>query len=203
MCSLGGGFLLAFLLASAFALSSCIIGVATTAVTGVTVAGDKRSLGSVVDDKVIVTKIIHGLIKNGTENSLSNISVNVCEGRVLLTGCVIDIEFKDQAEKVAWLVRGVKEVMNDVVVTEKNIANTAKDSWLTTQLKAKFLVAKGVHSVNYQITSYNNVVYLLGIAENQEELNKALKIAGEIRGASKVKNYVVVKNDTRRNDNRH
>ena len=158
---------------------------------------DQRSVGNIIDDRVIVTKVGHELIKN----SLGSASVNVCEGRILLTGYVTDVSLKDEAEKVTWSVRGVKEVINNIVVTEKNKANIAKDLWIKTKLKTKFLTNKEIRSTNYQIIVYNNVIYLLGIAENQGTLDKALKIASEIKGVSEVKNYVIVKNDIRRNTN--
>ena len=45
---------------------------------------------------------------------------------------------------------------------------------------------------------YNKVVYLLGVAETQKELETALNIAGEVQGVKKVKNYILVKSDIRR-----
>ena len=188
MRNINRGFILMFLLISIFSMSSCIV-------------KDKRSVGNIIDDQVIATKILHELAKNSTKNSLTNVSANVCEGRVLLTHYVTDVRLKDKAESIAWLVWGVKEVINDIGVAEKNEANIAKDLWIKTKLKTKFLVDEEVHSVNYQITVYKGIVYLLGIAESQKELNKVLKIASGIEGVSKVKNYVVIKNDIRRNTN--
>jgi len=179
-------------------INSCaVIGIATTATTGAMIA-DERSVGNIIDDKVIATKIRHQYVKNNVDNSLRGISLEVYEGRVLLVGYTTDIEYKDEAEKLAWLVRGVKEVINDVVISKENEASLPQDMWISTKLRTKFLVNKEIHSVNYKMMVYDKVIYLLGVAETQKELETALSIAGEIKGVVKVKNYILVKSDIRR-----
>jgi osmotically-inducible protein OsmY len=44
-----------------------------------------------------------------------------------------------------------------------------------------------------------SVVYLLGVAQDQNELNRAIKAAGSIKGVRKIVNHVIMKNDPRRN----
>lgn len=179
-------------------INNCVvIGIATTATTGAMIA-DERSVGNIIDDKVIATKIRHEYVKNNVDNSLRGISLEIYEGRVILIGYTTDIEYKYEAEKLAWLVRGVKEVINDVVISKENEASLPKDMWISTKLRTKFLVNKDIRSVNYKMMVYDKVIYLLGLAETQKELETALAIAGEIKGVVKVKNYILVKSDTRR-----
>ena len=179
-------------------INNCaVIGIATTATTGAMIA-DERSVGNIIDDKVIATKIRHEYVKNNVDNSLRGISLEIYEGRLLLIGYTTDIEYKDEAEKLAWLVRGVKEVINDVVISKENEASLPKDMWISTKLRTKFLVNKDIRSVNYKMMVYDKVIYLLGVAETQKELETALTIAGEIKGVDKVKNYILVKSDIRR-----
>ena len=179
-------------------INNCaVIGIATTATTGAMIA-DERSVGNIIDDKVIATKIRHEYVKNNVDNSLRGISLEIYEGRLLLIGYTTDIEYKDEAEKLAWLVRGVKEVINDVVISKENEASLPKDMWISTKLRTKFLVNKDIRSVNYKMMVYDKVIYLLGVAETHKELETALAIAGEIKGVVKVKNYILVKSDIRR-----
>ncbi|WP_236870536.1 BON domain-containing protein [Candidatus Bandiella numerosa] len=188
-------FFLCFLLLS---MSNCaVIGIATTATTGTIIAED-RSVGDIIDDKSMAIKIRHQYVKNSVDGSLRGVSLEVYEGRVLLVGHVTSTEYKDEAEKLAWVVRGVKEVINDITISEKNEASLPGDVWISTKLRSKFLVNKEVHSVNYKIMVYNKVVYLLGVAETQKELEIALNVAGEVQGVAKVKNYILVKSDIRR-----
>lgn len=188
-------FFLCFLLLS---MSNCaVIGIATTATTGTIIAED-RTVGDIIDDKAMAIKVKHQYVKNSVDGSLGGISLEVYEGRVLLIGYVTSTEYKDEAEKLAWVVRGVKEVINDIAISEKNEAGLPGDVWISTKLRSKFLVNKEIHSVNYKIMVYNKVVYLLGVAETQKELETALNIAGEVQGVKKVKNYILVKSDIRR-----
>lgn len=188
-------FFLCFLLLS---MSNCaVIGIATTATTGTIIAED-RSVGDIIDDKSMAIKIRHQYVKNSVDGSLRGVSLEVYEGRVLLIGHVTSTEYKDEAEKLAWVVRGVKEVINDITISQKNEASLPGDVWISTKLRSKFLVNKEVHSVNYKIMVYNKVVYLLGVAETQKELEIALNVAGEVQGVAKVKNYILIKSDIRR-----
>ena len=179
-------------------MSNCaVIGIATTATTGAIIAED-RSVGDIIDDKGIAIKIRHQYVKNSVDGSLRGISLEVYEGRVLLIGYVKDVEYKDEAEKLAWMIRGVKEVINDVAISQENEASLPKDMLIYEVLRSKFLVNKEIHSVNYKMMVYNKVIYLLGVAETQKELETALSVAGEIQGVKKVKNYILVKSDIRR-----
>lgn len=179
-------------------INNCaVIGIATTATTGAIIA-DERSMGNIIDDTGIAIKIKHQYIKNSVDNSLKGILLETYEGRVLLIGYTTDIEYKREAVKLAWSVRGVKEVINDVIISSENKAILPKDMWISIKLRAKFLINKYIHSVNYKIMVYNKVIYLLGVAESQKELETALNIASEIKGVKKVKSYILVKSDIRR-----
>ena len=50
-------------------INNCaVIGIATTATTGAMIE-DERSVGNIIDDKVIATKIRHQYVKNNEDNS--------------------------------------------------------------------------------------------------------------------------------------
>jgi len=52
------------------------------------------------------------------------------------------------------------------------------------------LVTPNIKSVNYSFEAIDGVVYILGIAQSQDELNKVIEIARKIGGVNKVINYV-------------
>ena len=78
-----------------------------------------------------------------------NIEIEVVEGRVLLTGSVKKTKHRLDAIKLAWKVLGVREVINEIDVTDKGgIKNYIidvkiktqmryKDDWRTSTLKVK------------------------------------------------------------------
>ncbi len=179
-------------------IASCAPVVAvSSAVVGTTLA-DERSAGDTMDDSVIVLKIKEDFMQKDFNEMLGRISVTSHEGRVLLTGSVTDQNFADEAVKMAWVVRGVKEVLNEIVTSPKDLKDYTKDSLIANTVRSKLLFEKDLRSVNYSVDVNNAVVYLIGVAQNQAELDKALKIASSVKGVKRVVNYVILKDDPRR-----
>lgn len=170
------------------------------AATGMTVAKEK-SVGSSVDDTVIQTEINHYYLQSDIDNLFANVETRVDEGRVLLTGKVPTDHAALEAVRLAWKAKGVKEVINELKVTDKSsIRDYTKDAWISTQIKSKLLFEKNLKSINYSIETLNQEVYLFGIAQDQRELDKALTIARTVSGVKKVINHVILKDDPRRNE---
>ncbi|MBN8531085.1 MAG: BON domain-containing protein [Alphaproteobacteria bacterium] len=170
------------------------------AATGMTIAKEK-SVGSAVDDAVIQAEINHNYIQSNVDNLFTNIETRVDEGRVLLTGKVPTDQGALEAVRLAWKVKGVKEVINELKVTDQSsVRDYAKDAWISTQIKSKMLFEKNLKSINYSIETINQEVYLFGIAQDQRELDKALTIARTVSGVKKVINHVILKDDPRRNE---
>jgi len=121
-------------------------------------------------------------------------SVDVYQGHVLLTGSVKKAEDRARAEDLARKVKGVGEVFNEIQVTEEGgLSASAKDFAIETKLKANLLAAKGVTSINYRWRSVNGVVYFLGVARSQEELDKVLTLARQMDGVRNVVSHVFIK----------
>lgn len=189
------------LLVCQIALSSCAavlpLSVAGTAV----VLSDQRSIGVIIDDQMIASKIKGELSRKGNGHMFLSIHVTVLEGRVMLTGSVASSECIDEAVKIAWSTKGVKEVINEVVVELKNLQHSANDTLIEKAIESRLLVEKNLVSNNYKISVNDNIVFILGIAQSQEEMQKALHIASNAKGVSKVVNYIILKNDPRRGVN--
>ena len=60
----------------------------------------------------------------------------------------------------------------------------------TTQIKTKLLFNGDVQSVNYSIKTVEAVVYVMGIAQSQSELNLVLETARHVPNVQKVVSYV-------------
>ncbi len=165
----------------------------TAARTGVAVAEERR-IGGVVDDNEIFISIEHLYIQHDSNNLVSDIDVDVHDGRVLLTGKTAKQETALEAVRLAWMAAGVKEVINEIVITDHGTPMTyANDSWIETAIKARMLGTKNIMSINYTVEVVNGVAYLLGIAQDQGELERAAKVASRIKGVKKVISYVRVK----------
>ncbi|MBP7710707.1 MAG: BON domain-containing protein, partial [Rickettsiales bacterium] len=72
------------------------------------------------------------------------------------------------------------------------------DYVLTLRIETALLLAREVSTVNYKVTTVSGVVYLLGVASDDDELQKVLSKISKIRGVKKIVNYIILANDSRR-----
>ena len=184
-------------IAAGLALALCSAGcvpvvVGAGAATGIAVA-QERSFGTAVDDTTIDMNVGALLLKEN-DRLFSNVGVEVQEGRVLLTGAVPTPEDRLKATMIAWRSPGVKEVINELQISDKSsLGSIAKDSWITTKLRTRILADRRVLDINYSIETVNGVIYLIGVAGSQEELNIVTDYARNISGVERVVSHVHVK----------
>ena len=162
-------------------LSGCV-GVSSKGVfgTGVSVALDPRSLGTQIDDS-IMQKNLSARIILLDKKYMFQINSKVLDGRIFLTGKVDNPEEKLKLTKLSWETDGVRSVRNDLRIKEEfNFKQSAKDVFITSQLRAALIFNKNVKATNYQIDTYKKKIYLYGIAlttdEKKEVINEAKNI---------------------------
>ncbi len=172
-----------------------IIGGAATA--GLAVA-QERTIGDAIDDTVIQARVKDKLLQ-ASSNLFLRVSTEVLEGRVLLTGSVPTAQDRVEAVRLTWTVSGVREVLNELQVTERGgLADTLADARITTTLRFQIMGDRSVSDINYSIDTVNGIVYLIGIAQTQAELDRVLGYARNISGVKQVVSHVVLRNDPRR-----
>lgn len=187
---------LALLAAMALSLPACTTGpvVGAAASAGVAIA-QERSAGNAVDDGVITITINERLFRHHID-LFQAVGVEVYEGRVLLTGSVPQPDDRIEAVRIAWLADGVTEVLNEIQVTDQGgLVNFARDTWVTTQLRSKLLLDKNVRAINFNVETVNGVVYLIGIAQDQAELERVTNHARTITNVVKVVSHARLKDD--------
>lgn len=175
-----------------FFLTSCA---ATGLVAGV---GAKAGIAATQEGGVAGawsdTKIqaeINDLWFNHDIDMFRKIDMTVKQGRVLLTGVVQNPEHRVEAVRLAWQPKGVKQVINEVRVAEDpGISRFARDAWVSTRLRTALTFDKIVQSINYNIDTVDGVIYLMGIGQNQAELNRVIEIARTIPDVKQVVSYV-------------
>ena len=184
-----------------FALGGCVeTAVGAGATTAVAASSEKGIGGTVEDTKIRAT--INGLWMDYNIDVWRKLGLDVSEGRVLLTGKVDKAEQRVEAVRLAWRAEGVKEVINDIKVSDEgDLGNYARDAWISTQLRTKLLLDKHVSSVNYSVDTVDQVVYLMGIARDRKELDVVVNYARSIAYVKQVVNHVILRDDPRRADN--
>jgi osmotically-inducible protein OsmY len=156
-------------------------------------------------DVVIATTLASKFVSNGLKNPNNSVDITVNEGRVLLTGVLTDSAKAKLASELAWKVENVKEVIDEIQLREegfklRNVTSALSDYLITGNVNTKLFLERKVSSVNYKITTVNKTVYLLGVAEDSEEMQRVLVVVSKIRGVEKLVNHVLLASDRRRND---
>lgn len=178
---------------SILSLAACQGFVAGTAArTGVALA-EERSIGGVVDDNTMYAEIQKLYFEHDSNDLTTDIDIRVHHGRVLLTGRTKKQETAIEAVRLAWRAHGVKEVINEITVSNEGDPMTfARDQLTETQVEARLLATKGIMSINYTVEVVNGMCYLLGVAQSEQELRNAATVASHIKGVRKVISYVRV-----------
>ena len=172
------------LLAAALALGGC------TSTLGLMT--DERSGTRTLQD-INSSRAIEARMARADGYYLSDVSVSVTEGVALLGGEVPRPQDKIEAERIAWTADTVSQVGNEIRVGGRDaLADDAQDALITQQVRARLLADTGVRSVNYNVETLRNVVYLMGVARSAAELDRAARIASLVPDVEKVVTYVRV-----------
>ena len=179
-------------LALVLPLTGCVVAaVGTAASLGVTAAQEK-TLGEAVDDATISSEIKGKLLAENTQK-FQEVDVEVANGLVLLSGRVNDPEDRAQAEGIAWSSTRANDVANEIrIETPGGFIANVSDEVITGRVRARLVGSKTVKSVNINIETYGGVVYLMGIARSQKELQQAAKEASIVTGVQQVVSYMRV-----------
>ena len=173
-------------------LTGCVGMVVGGAATAGVAAYQERGVKGVAIDTATATKIRAKLLE-ADKNLFGDVGLEVYEGRVLLTGRVPTEEMRAQAVRIAWSVADVKDVINEVVISENPLSDMANDSWITTQLKTKMTLDTDILAINYSIETVGAVIYLIGIAQDDAELKRVMNHARSIKYVKRVVNHVRIK----------
>ena len=181
-----------------FILSGCV-GASSKGVfgTGVSVALDPRTLGTQIDDG-IMDKNLDAKLLLVNKKYFIDVSTQVLDGRIFITGKVETPEEKLNITKLAWETEGTRSVRNDLKIKEKfNFKQSAKDVLITSQLRSAIIFNKKIKSANYSIDTYKKQIYIYGIAENEDEKNEVIKEAKEILDVENVIASILLVEDLR------
>ena len=179
-------------------LSGCV-GISSKGIfgTGVSIAFDPRSLGTQIDDSVMQKSLTARLILRDKSYLLS-VSTKVLDGRIFLTGKVIEPEEKLHLTKLAWETKGVRSVRNDIKIKEDfNFTQSAKDLLITSQLRAALIFNKNIKAANYQIDTYKKKIFIYGISLTTDERKEVINEAKGILDVKDVIASIVLVEDLR------
>ena len=171
----------------ALSLSGCAGLVIGGAATGVSVAHDRRTAGTVLDDQNVEVKAFSLLTARLPAGN--HINVNSYNGAVLLTGEVISELVRQQAEDIVRGIEPVRVVYNELVVgPPSTLSSQSSDTFLTTKIKTSLFQIHDIPDFDptrVKVVTERRVVYLLGLVR-PEEADAAADIASTVSGVRQV-----------------
>ena len=179
-------------------LSSCSpIGAAAGAGAALGVgAAREGGLGTAASDLKIKAFISDKWFKYDLQ-TFAKLNLTVNQGRVLVTGIVQNPDDRVEAIRLAWQVDGVKQVINEIRVAQsEGLPGYVRDQWITTRLRTVITFDRDIQSINYSIDTVAGTIYLMGVAQNQAELNKVIETARTIPNVQQVVSYVKMAGET-------
>jgi len=180
-----------------FVFQSCAPIIGTVGMFSLGAASKEKGIGTTLSDTIIKTKISNLIFKKDP-SLIADTKITVNNGSVLFTGKVNEPEMRIQFTKIAWSVKGVNEVNNEIQISDtSSLRNIARDISSMGEIRARIMTDKKINSLNFSIDVVNDIAYLSGVASNVEEMGLVKAHASSARFIKEVYNYITLTNDTR------
>ena len=177
---------LPLLLLATLLLQSCAGLIIGAGMGAVSIAHDRRTIGTQVDDTTSASRISIALSSVTAIKEQTNISVQVFNGTALLVGQAPTQALLQQAEKLASSVKNIKKLHNQIRLGSPIPASiVAHDVWLASKIKAKLLADKRIDGLHIEIEVENGEVFLMGLVSEKESII-AIDITRNIKGVKQV-----------------
>ena len=180
-----------------FVFQSCAPLVGTVGMFSLGAASKEKGIGTTLSDTIIKTKISNLIFKKDP-SLIADTKITVNNGSVLFTGKVNEPDTRIQFTKIAWSVKGVNEVNNEIQISDtSSLRNIARDISSMGEIRARIMTDKKINSLNFSIDVVNDTAYLSGVASTVEEMGLVKAHASSARFIKEVYNYITLTDDTR------
>jgi osmotically-inducible protein OsmY len=144
-----------------------------------------------LSEKVKATLLFHRSV------SPSTTEVYVNEGIVTLRGNAASEAQKELTTEYAKDVEGVKEVKNEMTVSEiskktQMVGEMIDDASITALVKITLLYHRSTSALSTKVETNKGVVTLYGKASNTAEKDLVTKLVNDIKGVKDVKNQMII-----------
>jgi hyperosmotically inducible periplasmic protein len=154
----------------------------------------QQSPGENLDDRLITGRVKAALIED-PDTKARKIDVETFRGVVQLNGFVDSSNERSKAADVAGKVNGVKQVRNNLQVTDSRttVATAIDDTVLTGKVKAAIAADSALSGMQVSVETHEGTVLLSGFVDNPEQRTRAAELARNVAGVRDVKNDTEVK----------
>ena len=185
-------------------LITCLSGCAGTLLGGAAVVGlasvQERSIKDAAIDMKLGLQLQKKLFTLSKDKLFGSVDVIIIEQRVMMIGNVESQELRDLASQAAWEISPkIKDVLNEITIGEKStIISEAKDARISLSLSGLLIGDSDISDINFNHSVSKQVIFLIGIAQDNEELNKVINHARTVKGVKKVINHIILKSSKKR-----
>jgi osmotically-inducible protein OsmY len=151
---------------------------------GVTVATDRRTSGTQLEDETIEVKA--GARLREQLGDRVHINVNSYNRVALITGEARSETDRAEVERIVGGVENVSKVLNEVAVTmHSSLSTRSNDVVIKGKVKAQLIDARDLHSNAFYVVVERGEVILMGRV-TEREAARATEIARQVGGVKKV-----------------
>ncbi len=120
-----------------------------------------------------------------------DVEITVFEGEVLLNGAIPSVEDMERIVEIAWQADGVTKVYNYIRLAEpSDLIKSSQDALIASSVRTRLMATPDITSVNYKITVDDGVLYMIGIAKSQKELDAVTNVIYKTDGITKVVSHL-------------
>jgi hyperosmotically inducible protein len=182
------------------ALASALAGLLATSLAACDKAAEtstvtqSSTVGNVIDDTVVTTRIKAALMADPKINSY-DFKIETRKGEVLLSGFVDSQDQIDLASATVRAVEGVKSIQNNVAIKGGNasVGNKVDDGITTGRVKAALMADPNIQSLDIHVVTRIDEVQLSGFVATKQQMNQAMKLAAATEGVRHVANEMQIK----------
>lgn len=176
------------LLSLALLLNGCAapLFIGGAAVTGVAVAKDRRTAGTMLDDERIELNILSEVARDQELVDRGHLNVTSYNGIVLLTGEVEEAALSQRIATLARKVNKVREVKNELrIAPPSDAASRSHDTVLTSRVKSRLVTDDSVDGTAIKVVTEQGTVYLMGLVSPAEAAS-AVKLTRNTEGVLRI-----------------
>lgn len=165
-------------------LAGCELAVIGAASAAFSIAEDRRTSGTQLDDESIQIRAQSRVSERFGEKA--HVNVTSFNRMALLTGEALDPAVREEIGKIALGVPNVRSIANEVqLAAPSSRASRINDEIITTKIKGRLIDTPNVSLVHVKVVTEAGVVFLLGLVSEQEA-ERAVEIARTTGGVVKV-----------------
>jgi len=153
-------------------LSGCtaaVVGAGAAAGTTASVAHDRRTTGTFIEDQAIELKAIKNFFSDKEINDSSHINVTSYNTVVLITGETPGEDIRKRIVNIVKTIPKVTHVYDELTIAAPSSwTSRSSDSLITSKVKTKLLTLKNFDGTRIKVVTEKGVVYLMGLLTRAE-----------------------------------